>query len=145
MNTHSKLNIQEAPENLQNLFELAKLARSRSHSPYSKYKVGSAVRLNSGQTFGGCNVENASYGATVCAERVAIQKAVSETGGEIKITDVLVVTDSNPPWAPCGLCRQVIAEFAQNTQIHIANIAGEYLSISFAELFPSAFDRSQMK
>jgi len=144
LKTQPFLKIQEAPQALQDLYELAKLARSHSHSPYSGYSVGSAIRLSDGRIFNGCNVENASYGATVCAERVAIQKAVSEVGGELQLTEVMVVTDSTPPWTPCGMCRQVIAEFAKNTQIFTANLSGDYLSVPFKELFPSAFDRTQL-
>jgi cytidine deaminase len=128
----------KAPE-LQELFETAKKAREHSYSPYSGKKVGSAIRLNNGRVYGGCNVENSSYGATICAERTAIQKAVSEESGKIEITDVVVVTDANPPWPPCGLCRQVIAEFGQKASIHAADLTGVKSVVSFKELFPSAF------
>ncbi len=144
MKPSSKLRIEQAPQRLQDLYEQAKLARSHSYSPYSGYAVGSAIRIHDGRTWSGCNVENASYGATVCAERVAIQKAASEVEGKLVIAEVMVVTDSNPPWSPCGMCRQVIAEFAQDTQVYTANLEGEYFALSFAELFPSAFDRTQI-
>lgn len=137
--------IKQAPQAIQQLYELAKQARNNSYSRYSGYAVGSAIRLLDGKTFGGCNVENASYGATVCAERVAIQKAVSEVGGDFRLAQVMVVTDSEQPWSPCGMCRQVIAEFAQNTEVFLANLAGEYQQLPFAELFPNSFDRQQVR
>jgi len=124
---------------LQELYNTAKKARENAYSPYSRHKVGAAVRLENGQIFSGCNVENSSYGATVCAERVAIQSAIATTGPKIKITDVMVVTDATPPWPPCGMCRQVIAEFAGNTQIHAANLSESVQTMSFTEILPHAF------
>ncbi|MEK6580085.1 MAG: cytidine deaminase, partial [Bdellovibrionota bacterium] len=100
------------------LLDTAKAVRKNAYSPYSKVKVGAALRTRDGKIFSGCNVENSSYGATVCAERVAIQKAVSELGGKIEIQELVVVTDATPPWTPCGICRQVIAEFGSNSTIH---------------------------
>jgi cytidine deaminase len=131
------------------LFDAAKSARERSYSPYSGHKVGAAIRLKNGQIFSGCNVENSSYGATVCAERTAVQKAVSELG-TIEIEEVLVVTDANPPWPPCGLCRQVLAEFAprdgqKNIELHACNLSGVVESTSFNEIFPQAFTPSHLK
>src|SRR5690348_9517727 len=89
------------------LYEKAIQAQKHSYSPYSGCKVGAALRTRGGEIFSGCNVENSSYGATVCAERVAVQKAVSECG-KIEIMEIMVVTDASPPWPPCGLCRQVM-------------------------------------
>jgi cytidine deaminase len=101
--------------------------------------VGAAVRTESGKIYNGCNVENSSYGGTVCAERVAIQKAVSEEGA-LKIVEVLVVTDSTPPWPPCGLCRQVIGEFCEpKTPIHSTNLKGDIVSSTLDDLLPNAF------
>lgn len=127
------------PKDLNDLFQAAKKARERSYSPYSGAKVGAAVRLRSGKIYAGCNVENSSYGATICAERTAIQNAVSEEGPKIEITDVLVVTASNPPWPPCGLCRQVIAEFGRNCMIHATNLDSIHSSTRFSDLYPCAF------
>ena len=124
------------------LFDAAKAARENSYSPYSQCRVGAAVRTVGGQVYAGCNVENASYGATVCAERVAIQKAVSE--GHVKIREVMVVTDATPPWAPCGMCRQVIAEFGEDVQVHMANLKGEAKTVSFRDLFPNAMTPEQV-
>lgn len=130
---------------LQTVFNEAVRARTNAHAPYSKYLVGSAILTENGEIFGGCNVENASYGGTVCAERVAIFKAVSEKG-RLKIQDVVVVTDQVHPWPPCGFCRQVISEFAtEKTMIHMANLSGIKISVSFNEIFPSGFSPDNLK
>src|SRR5690242_4222770 len=92
------------PESVQATFRAAKATRLKSYSPYSRFKVGAALMSDDGRIFSGCNVENASYGGTVCAERVAIWKAVSE--GAVKFTDVVVVTDAKAPAFPCALCLQ---------------------------------------
>jgi len=131
---------------LEPLFKAAQTARSHSYSPYSGHKVGAAIRLKSGQIFSGCNVENSSYGATVCAERVAVQKAVSELG-KIEIAEVLVITDATPPWPPCGLCRQVLAEFVAPGEVplHSCNIDGVVETQPFGEIFPQAFTPGHLK
>src|SRR5690242_15716831 len=98
--------IGSASEIVKDLYKMALLAREKSYSPYSGHKVGAAIRTSSGKIYTGCNVENASFGATVCAERTAIQKAISESG-PITVTEVMVVTQADPPWPPCGMCRQV--------------------------------------
>jgi cytidine deaminase len=114
-------------------------ARTHAHAPYSNHKVGAALRLSTGEVFSGCNVENASYGGTVCGERVAVWKSVSEKG-TVQIEDVVVVTDAETAWPPCGFCRQVIAEFSYpGTMIHLANLAGIQRSLKFDELFPDSF------
>ncbi|MBI3534951.1 MAG: cytidine deaminase [Deltaproteobacteria bacterium] len=127
-----------SPE-LQRMFEHAKKARENSYSPYSGHKVGASLVTADGEIFSGCNVENASYGATVCAERAAIQNAISQRG-KIEIKEILVLTDENPAWPPCGMCRQVISEFVFQTAIvHICNLSGETKTLPFAELLPNAF------
>jgi cytidine deaminase len=129
------------------LYLTAVEVRKNSHSPYSGHKVGAAIRLENGQIFGGCNVENSSYGGTVCAERVAIQTAVAALGPKkVRIQEVVVVTAANPPWPPCGFCRQVLAEFGTpGTDIHAAHAekgpgteAGTW-STTLGELLPDAF------
>jgi cytidine deaminase len=137
------MKITDLPKSTQELYALAKAVRERSYSPYSGAKVGAAIRDRNGGVFTGCNVENSSYGATTCAERTAVQKAVSEQGG-LDIAEIVVVTDATPAWAPCGICRQVIAEFARGqagTQVpvHMANLEGEVHVMKFGELYPGGF------
>ncbi len=124
-------------ELLEEAVSFAKEARDMAHAPYSKFKVGAAVVTKSGKIFTGCNVENASYGLTVCAERVAIFKAVSE--GEKDIDFVVVVTDTNPPSAPCGACRQVIREFGKEIKVVMTNLNGDIIIKSLSELLPLSF------
>lgn len=120
-------------------------ARIASYSPYSQYKVGAAIRLSTGEIFGGCNIENASYGGTVCAERVAIWNALSTKPGS-QIDEIVVVTDAEKAWPPCGFCRQVIAEFAhEKTKVHTANLKGIQSSFLFSELLPSSFNPQFLK
>ena len=126
------------------LFSAACEAQKRAHAPYSGALIGAAVLMTDGKIFSGCNVENASYGGTVCAERVAIFKAISE-GATKKISEVLVVSDAESPWPPCGFCRQVMAEFAdEKTVVHITNLQGKIKSFQFTQLFPEAFTPSHL-
>ena len=102
----------------ENLLRLARAVQQNAHAPYSKFRVGAAILLENGETFTGCNVENASYGLTNCAERSAIFTAVSKLGGaNVKIKAVAVVNDHDAACSPCGACRQVIAEFGPNAVI----------------------------
>lgn len=117
------------------LVEQAVAARRLAYAPYSKFPVGAALRTASGKVYTGCNVENASYGLTVCAERVAILKAVSE--GETAFVALAVVTDIGG--SPCGACRQVMAEFAPEMPVVIADTNGGRHHTSVAELLPAAF------
>jgi cytidine deaminase len=124
---------------LNELHQLAVLARKNSYSPYSKHKIGSAVFFENNQIFTGVNIENASYGGTVCAERVAIWKGISADSGQ-KIKDICVVSDAVSPWPPCGMCLQVIAEFAtEKTMIHVGNLEKVFHSYKLSELLPKAF------
>lgn len=121
------------------LLQSATEARLRAYAPYSRHQVGAAIRTADSKIFVGCNIENSSYGATVCAERVAIQSAVAASG-KIVLEEVVVVTDASPPWPPCGLCRQVIAEFGgPQTKIRSCNLSGEERISTLDELFPNAF------
>ena len=123
------------------LIQSALGARQFSHSPYSTKKIGAAIQLSNGLVFSGCNIENASYGGTVCAERVAIWKAFSENSNQLKISAVAVASDEKSPWPPCGLCRQVMAEFSTAlTEIYLVNTQGQETALTFAELFPFAFE-----
>ncbi len=101
---------------------LARSARERSYSPYSRYAVGAALLCADGRVFQGCNVENASYGATMCAERTAVFKAVSE--GEAEFTAIAIAAQGSAPW-PCGLCRQVLNEFAPDIRVLITWEGGD--------------------
>jgi cytidine deaminase len=124
----------------QELYEQACDARDHSYSPYSGHKVGAALITSEGKVYTGCNVENSSYGATICAERTAILKAASECEGKLHIEEIVVVTDATPAWPPCGMCRQMIAEFASpETRIHAANLKGDGETTLFGELLPQAF------
>jgi cytidine deaminase len=125
-------------ESLQQLLETAKTARLRSIAPFSNFLVGAAVKTEEGKVYIGCNVESASYGLTVCAERVAIWKALSE--GERKFTELAIVADTETLTPPCGTCRQIIWEFAKNATIVLGNLGGETQIVSIKELLPRAFD-----
>ncbi len=124
-----------SPE-LAGLVAAARAVRERAYAPYSSFLVGAAVRGESGRIFSGCNVENASYGATICAERSAVLTMVSE--GERRLTAVAVFTDAATLAMPCGLCRQVLAEFERAAQIVVAN-PREVRVIAFSALFPEPF------
>jgi cytidine deaminase len=122
------------------LIEAALKARARARAPYSQFQVGAAVLAGSGRIYTGCNVENASYGLTVCAERVALFKAVSE--GESKFEALAVVTDAAVPATPCGACRQVIWELCGDIPVVLANVAGRRETVRMAELLPRPFASS---
>jgi cytidine deaminase len=122
------------------LYAAADAARERAHAPYSRFRVGVALHLDDGSIVTGCNVENASYGLTVCAERNAIGAMV--VAGRALVAVALVV-DSGAPTPPCGACRQVLAEFGEPTlEIRSKNLAGEEARWTLGELLPSAFNRS---
>jgi len=125
-------------QSLQELLETAKAARLRSIAPFSDFMVGAAVKTDEGKVYIGCNVESASYGLTVCAERVAIWKALSE--GERHFTALAIVADTDTLTPPCGTCRQIIWEFAKNATIVLGNLHGETQIVSIKELLPRAFD-----
>lgn len=120
----------------ENLIEVAKKYRENAHAPYSKFKVGAAVLTSSGKIFGGCNIENASYPAGICAERTAIFKAVSE--GEKNISAIAIIADTDEPCAPCGICRQVMAEF-KIPKIIMTNLKGNTKIVTLDEILPFAF------
>jgi len=124
------------------LVEAAKQARENAHAPYSNFRVGAALRSTSGRIFGGCNVENATYGLTMCAERVAIFKAASE--GERGFSAIAVVTDTEVLTPPCGACRQLIWEFCGDIPVSMANLKGKMEVIQMKDLFPRPFDDSNL-
>jgi cytidine deaminase len=122
------------------LVAAATAARENAHAPYSNFRVGAALRATSGRIFGGCNVENSTYGLTVCAERVAIFKAMSE--GERGFDAIAVVTDADALTPPCGACRQLIWEFCGDVSVVLANLKGKREVHRMKELFPKPFDSS---
>lgn len=133
-----------AAPDIAKLYEAAFAVRLRAYAPYSGYLVGAAVRTLSGAIYVGCNVENASYGATICAERIAIGAAVSSEGNP-KITAILIITDAQTPWPPCGMCRQVIAEFDADCVVYCANLQGIMHSTPFAKLYPQSFTSGHLR
>jgi cytidine deaminase len=130
-------------EELKKLIESAKQVREKAHAPFSEFKVGAAVETKDGRVFIGCNIESASYGLTVCAERVAIWKAVSE--GEKEFTNLTVVADSEELTPPCGACRQIIWEFCGDVPVTFANLTGSVETVQMKELLPRAFDTKFLK
>lgn len=122
----------------QELVKLAIEARKNAYVPYSKFQVGAAILTSNGKVYTGCNIENASYGLTNCAERTAIFKAVSE--GEHKIDVIAIAGDTEGPISPCGACRQVISEFSDgNTKVILTNLNGDTEETTISKLLPGAF------
>jgi len=122
------------------LIVAAKQARENAHAPFSNFRVGAAVRANSGRVYTGCNIENATLGLTCCAERVAIFKAMSE--GERGLDAIAVVTDVEALTPPCGACRQIIWEFCGDIPVLLANLSGKVEKETSAGLLPRQFDSS---
>lgn len=138
VNPISKLSTQEKL-----LVKKALEAKKRAHAPYSRYQVGSALIDQSGKVFTGCNVENASYPAGLCAERTAIVKMVSEGGKRIKA--IVVAASSEEPVFPCGMCLQVIQEFGADSEVIAVNKTGKYFQKAATRtLFPFAFDPEKL-
>ncbi len=122
------------------LIKLARQVRERAHAPFSKFKVGAVVECRDGSVFTGCNVENSSYGLSLCAERVAIFKAISE--GAHDFVRIAVIADTHEPVRPCGACRQVISDlFDSEAEIIMANLRGQVETKTVRELLPVPFDR----
>ncbi len=124
------------------LIEHASRARENAFAPFSNFKVGAALEAKNGKVFTGCNVENATYGLTVCAERVALWKAISE--GEREFARMAVVTEVERPASPCGACRQLLWEFCGDIEVILANHRGLKESCRLSDLFPRPFDRSSL-
>jgi cytidine deaminase len=125
------------------LIEAAKEVRERAYAPFSNFKVGASVSTDDGKIYTGCNVESASFGLTVCAERVAIWKAVSE--GQMKFKQVAVVVDTEELTPPCGVCRQIIWEFCGDVPVTLANLHGQSETVQMRDLLPRAFDSKFLK
>jgi len=124
------------------LLKIAEEARLKAYVPYSKFKVGAALLTKEGKIYTGCNIENASFGLTICAERVAIFKAVSE--GSTQFEALAVICDSSKPCFPCGACRQIISEFGNETSIIISNLKGKIKISNINELLPDAFGKEDL-
>jgi cytidine deaminase len=122
------------------LISVAIRARENAHAPYSKFKVGAAIEDSTGHMHTGSNVENSSYGLTMCAERVAIFKAVSE--GARRFTRIAVVADTDELTPPCGACRQVLWDLCGDIEIVLANLSGKTETLRLGGIFPRAFDAS---
>lgn len=125
------------------LIQIATDARMCSLAPFSNFLVGAALRTEAGKIYTGCNIESASYGLTVCAERVAIWKALSEC--ERDFTDLVVVVDTEQLTPPCGTCRQIIWEYCKQAKITLANLRGQKQEVHIADLLPRAFDARFLK
>jgi cytidine deaminase len=115
-------------------------ARENAHAPYSKFRVGAALEDLSGRVHTGCNVENATYGLTLCAERVAVFKAISEGAREFRRIAIAADTETLTP--PCGACRQILWEFCGDIEIVLLNLRGQSEVLRLKDLFPRAFDAS---
>lgn len=127
----------------ESLIQSAIAAREKAHAPYSRFKVGAALEQAAADgseptVFTGCNVENATYGLTVCAERVAVLKAISE--GAIGFTRIAIAADTDTLTPPCGACRQILWEFCGNLEIILVNLHGKFETLRLADIFPRPFD-----
>jgi cytidine deaminase len=120
------------------LMEAARVAMKNAYAPYSNFRVGAAILTTTGQIFAGCNVENASYGMTNCAERTAIFSAVAQLGPALEIQSIAIVNDRDAPCAPCGACRQVIYEFGPKTTIYFLSASG-WKTVPITDLLPDGF------
>jgi cytidine deaminase len=127
---------------LAELSRIARRARRRAFAPFSRFKVGAALRTRTGEVVTGCNIENASYGLTLCAERVAVFKAVSE--GMRRFDAIAVVADSKRLTPPCGPCRQILWEFCGDIRVHMSDLRGRTRTMRLSELLPFPFDRSHL-
>jgi cytidine deaminase len=124
------------------LIEAALRARENAHAPYSKFNVGAALEDETGRLHTGCNVENATYGLTICAERVAVFKAISEGARKFRRIGVAADTDALTP--PCGACRQILWEFCGDIEVILANPRGKTETLRLRDLFPRPFDASYL-
>lgn len=129
--------------NIQELIQESIQAREKAYVPYSKFKVGAALLTKDGKVYTGCNIENASYGLTNCAERTALFKAVSE--GDLEFSAIAVVADTAGPVSPCGACRQVMVELCKpDTKVYLTNLKGDVQETTVAELLPGAFSSEDL-
>ena len=124
-------------QTLETLLERARQARTHAYAPYSDYRVGAALLCEEGEIFAGCNVENASFGLSICAERNAVAAAVAH--GKTRFLAIAIVTDDEKPATPCGACRQVLGEFSKDMTVVVANLTGRILRYQLADLIPYPF------
>lgn len=132
-----------SPEQEAALREAALRAREQAYAPYSRFRVGAALLTEDGSVITGCNIENASYGLCVCAERTAVGNAVAQ--GKRRFVAIAIATASSPPSPPCGMCRQVLAEFTEDLPILLVNPEGETTRTTLQALFPSGFDKDLLE
>jgi cytidine deaminase len=128
---------------IQNLIQESIQAREKAHVPYSKFKVGAALLTKDGKVYKGCNIENASFGLTNCAERTALFKAISE--GDKEFSAIAVVADTSGPVSPCGACRQVMVELCKpDMKVYLTNLKGDVQETTVGELLPGAFSSEDL-
>ncbi len=125
------------------LINLAKAASGKAYAPYSRFCVGAALECSDGKVYCGCNIENASYGMTICAERAAVCNAVSD--GHRNFVRIAIVADSQDYCVPCGACRQVLAEFSPDMEVLYVRSDGRYVSYRLRNLLPAAFSDGYLK
>ncbi len=126
--------------NVDNILDMALTARFHAYAPYSKFKVGCAILLKNGQYVLGCNIENKSLGLSICAERNAAFKLISEGKTKNDVEAICIVADTKSPTSPCGACREVLMELlAPNTKVILANLNRDYIELTLDELLPHAF------
>ncbi|MFH1830401.1 MAG: cytidine deaminase [Pseudomonadota bacterium] len=127
---------------MDHLIQKAKEARDKAYAPYSEFRVGAALESSDGKIFTGCNVESASYGATCCAERTALVKAISE--GVREFTRIAIFAGTKEPCPPCGICRQMLYEFAPELEVIMAGTEGKATSSKLSELMPNPFHSERL-
>ena len=125
------------------LIAKATAAREKALTPYSNFNVGAALRMKDGRIYTGCNIESVSYGLSICAERVALWKALSE--GALEFSEIAIVTDAEVLTSPCGACRQLLWEYCGDIPVHLHSLKGPREEHSLAELFPYPFDNRSLK
>ncbi|NET58806.1 MAG: cytidine deaminase [Symploca sp. SIO2E6] len=123
------------------LKDKAQQALTKAYAPYSKFRVGAAILTDAGNIFTGCNIENSSYGLTICAERAAVACAIAHEGGDkMKLRAIVIVTDPERPCSPCGACRQVLSEFGWEAMVFFQGKDRKITKLTVAELLPEAFE-----
>ena len=125
------------------LIAKATAAREKALAPYSGFRVGAALRMKDGRIYTGCNIESVSYGLSICAERVALWKALSE--GALDFSEIAIVTDAEVLTSPCGACRQLLWEYCGNIPVHLHSLKGAREEHYLADLFPYPFDNRSLK